>query len=68
MESVLFTLVTVSNLSNLSSNPKVTLSPLPSGKEIRMNPRERDVFEVLVAMIVGGSLGLVLLHAYQVFG
>ena len=33
-----------------------------------MNPKERDVFEVLVAMIVGGSVGLVLLHMYQIFG
>jgi hypothetical protein len=32
-----------------------------------MNPRERDVFEALVAMIAAGSLGLVLLHLYQVF-
>ena len=34
----------------------------------KMNPRDRDVFEVLVAMIIGGSVGLVLLHMYQIFG
>lgn len=33
-----------------------------------MNPRDRDVFEVLIAMIIGGSVGLVLLHMYQIFG
>ena len=33
-----------------------------------MNPRERRVFEVLTAMIIGGSVGLVLIHMYQIFG
>ena len=33
-----------------------------------MNPRDRDVFEVLVAMIAGSTVGLVLIHMYQIFG
>ena len=46
----------------------VFLSLPVSGELIKMNPREREVFEVLVAMVVGGSVGLVLLHMFQLFG
>jgi len=32
-----------------------------------MNSRDREVFSILVCMIIGGSVGLVILHLCQTF-